>query len=576
MEKNHILNINGLKITYNPKNAPVHAVRGVDMVLDKDTDIGIMGESGCGKSSIALQILRLLDEKTAVEGLIVYNGIDLNQASEKEMNTIRWNRIAISFQNSLEVLNPVLNIQKQISEAIRWHFVLSEKQITEKVEELLGMVGLDLKWGEAFPHELSGGMRQKVLLAMALACDPEVLILDEPTTALDVKNKKEIIDLVLCLKKEKKFTLVTISHDIEVISRLSTKLYVMYSGYIVESGPTKAILEEPLHAYTRGFLNSSPLFFQYKDLWGIRSSLVNKDGPKDEGCPFAERCPQSASSCCCVPSLREVSPGRCVACHKGGIETLMQVRNVSKVYRSHAMTIQAVKHVDLEIKSGEVIALIGKSGSGKSTLAQLLVALETPESGEVMFCGEKICGTWATRMQRGVQIVMQDPISATNAHMTILDTVTEPLTVNHIGTKEDNKKNAMRLLKMVQLPCDEEFLMRRCSALSGGQRQRIAIARAIIMNPRVMIADEITSMLDPSTQANLMRELKEIQNCYGFTMLYITHDLYMARKVADRVFVMHEGEIVECGMASKIFDFPLNPVTRKLFSEFEHKNLVCD
>ncbi len=573
MERKCILSIDGLKITYDAKKAPVCAVRGVNLTLLENEDIGIMGESGCGKSTLAMQILRLLDDKASAEGRIVYNGKDLCRLTDRQMNAIRWDKIAISFQNALEVLNPVMTVGGQIAEAVKWHKKLTEKELSDKIGTLLDMVQLDRKWDKAYPHELSGGMRQKVLLAMALACEPEILILDEPTTALDVENKKNIIDLILRLKKEKGFSLITISHDVEVISRLSKRLYVMYGGYFVESGPTREVLEEPYHTYTRGFLNASPVFFQYKDLWGIRSRLENKDTIEDS-CPFAARCPQGTPECRPVPVMAEAGPGRFVACHKGGIETLMKVNGLRKTFKTHTDTVLAVNGVSVEIKSGEVIALIGKSGSGKSTLAQLMVALTAPETGEVLYRGDKVRGNWVTRMQQGVQIVMQDPISATNSHMRIADVVAEPLTINRIGTAAENRDKVVRLLEMVQLPYDDAFLNRKCAGLSGGQRQRLSIARALTMNPRVLIADEITSMLDPSTQANLMRELKDIQNRYGFTMIFITHDLYMARKVADRVFVMHEGKIVETGMASSIFDSPVSPVTRRLFDEFRCGNLL--
>ena len=253
MERKCILSIDGLKITYNAKKAPVCAVRGVNLTLLENEDIGIMGESGCGKSTLAMQILRLLDDKASAEGRIMYNGKDLCRLTDRQMNAIRWDKIAISFQNALEVLNPVMTVGNQIAEAVKWHKKLTEKELADKIGTLLDMVQLDRKWGKAYPHELSGGMRQKVLLAMALACEPEILILDEPTTALDVENKKNIIDLILRLKKEKGFSLITISHDVEVISRLSKRLYVMYGGYFVESGPTREVLEEPYHTYTRGF-----------------------------------------------------------------------------------------------------------------------------------------------------------------------------------------------------------------------------------------------------------------------------------------------------------------------------------
>ena len=569
MENKCILEIDNLKIKYCTPENEVNAVKKINMKVYQDIDVGIMGESGCGKSTMALQILRLLDKNAVSEGKIIFEGIDICNASEKEMNDIRWKKISISFQNALEVLNPVMKIKEQISEGIKKHNkYLSYEEIKDRVNNLLDIVNLENKWGDAFPHQLSGGMRQKVLLAMALSCNPKLLILDEPTTALDAENKKLIIELIKRLKKELKFTLIVISHDLEVISQLSEKVYVMYSGLFMESGFTKDVLEDPYHTYTKGFLNSSPALFKYKDLWGIRRKLKEKYINENNGCPFILRCPQSTDSCTLIPEMKLVGNNRMVACHKGGVETLLSAKELSKTYDQNKNKVAALKNVSLNIKSGEVIAVLGKSGSGKSTLAHLLVSLEDADSGNVIFHNSKISNDNMSRKLNGVQIVLQDPVSATSRHMSNFDVVAEPLVINKIYSEEVLEEKVKRVLELVQLPYDKNFLDRKCSTLSGGQRQRLAIARALAMRPKILIADEITSMLDPSTQANLIREIKDIQNQHGFTMIFITHDLHMARKISDRVCIMENGRLIETGTAATIFDYPKEEITKKLFSNF--------
>lgn len=566
---NQILQIENLKVDYQTSNAVVKAVKGVDLVVNSGVDVGIMGESGCGKSTIVLQILGLLKDNARAQGSIKFNNLEICNASEKELNKIRWREVAISFQNSLEVLNPVMKIKAQIEECIRVGAPdLSKPAAGKKINEILQMVQLETKFGEFYPHQLSGGMRQKVILAMALSCDPKVLILDEPTTALDVENKKQIIHLIKKLKEELDFTMIVISHDVEVISELSDFVYIMYDGYFIESGPTKDVLSDPNHTYSRGLLNASPALFKYKDLWGISSQLDRDFEYKEGSCPFIKRCPQASVKCYPVPMMKEIGNKRRVACHKGGIEILLTGKNLSKSYWQNKTEIRAVNNIDIEIKSGEILAILGKSGSGKSTLAQLLINLETKDSGEVSFYNHEVSQKQVTRILHGVQIVLQDPVSATNEHMTNYDVIAEPVRINKIFNESLLFEEVKRVLKLVQLPDQGDFMKRKCSELSGGQRQRLAIARALIMRPMLLIADEITSMLDPSTQANLLRELKEIQNKQGFSMALITHDLHMARKVSDRIFIMDSGRLIETATAATIFDYPKEDLSKKFFSNF--------
>ncbi|RKO67913.1 ABC transporter ATP-binding protein [Desulfofundulus salinus] len=561
----YLLEIKNLSIAYHAVHPPVKAVDGVSLQLRKGESLGIIGESGCGKSTLALGIMGLI-KQGIVEGEIIYKGQNLVGLPEKRLRNYRWKDMAMVFQNSLEVLNPVLSIGEQVGEPLRAHYNLSPLEIDQKVVKLLEMAGLEPEWRHYYPHQLSGGMRQRVLLAMALSCDPELLIVDEPTTSLDPASKNEVLQLLQKLQKKLGFAMILISHDLGAVKKLTSRVMTLYCGRVVELGITSEVLKNPMHCYTRGLLNSSPNFFRYKDLWGIGGEPPL--GGSMEGCAFYPRCCQGEESCSKTrPPLRYVALERMVACHKGGIETFLQAEGIRKKYVLKDREIEAVKGVSLEIKSGEVVALVGESGSGKSTLAHILAGVLPADAGQVFFKNKKVEGRWATKMLGGMQIIFQDPFSATSHRMKVLEVVREPLDIIKWGSKEEREEEAIKALQKVQLPVSREFLNRYCYALSGGQRQRLAIARALVTKPKLLIADEVTSMLDPSTQANLLRELRGLQNRHGFAMLYITHDLHLARKIADKVYVMYRGEIVETGVSFEIFENPEHVYTRRLLRE---------
>lgn len=557
MDMKSILEIKNLSVVYNSSGEEVRAVDKLSLEVKEGENLGIIGESGCGKSSFALSIMGLLKE-AKVTGEVLYKGKNLLQLKDKELKKYRWQNIAIVFQNSLDVLNPVLTVKKQIAEPVKTHYRLSGKEIDKKVTELLKMVGLDRKWEKSYPHQLSGGMRQRVLIAMALACDPEVLLIDEPTASLDKDSKEQIIKLLSNLKKKFNFTSIIISHDMEAIQKLTSRLITMYKGRFIEIGLTEEVIKEPRHCYTRGLLNSAPELFPYKDLWGIKGTQDSCISA--EGCAFYPRCPQSEESCQHMrPELEYVGVERMVACNRGGIQTFLKARNIKKTYKlENGENLQAVKGVNIKVRSGEIVALVGKSGSGKSTLAHVLVGVLTAENGQIEFMGKEVVDRWATKMIGGMQIVFQDPFSATSDRLSVMEVVKEPLNIIQWRDDDFRQQKVLNLLKKVQLPVRETFMKRACRNLSGGQRQRVAIARALITEPKLLIADEITSMLDPSIQANIIRQLKGLQNREGFSMLYITHNLNLARKVADKVYVMDEGKIIKDGIASEVFNSSQN------------------
>lgn len=556
-----VLEIKNLYVHYQQENT-IDAVHNVSFSVEKGESIGIIGESGSGKSTLALSIMGLLNNNVEIKGSIHYKGQNILKLTEKDLQSIRWGKIAIVFQNSLDVLNPVITVGYQLVEAIIRHTTLNKKGAIEKAKTLLSMVGLEDSWFDAYAHQLSGGMRQRVLIAMALSCDPEILIADEPTMALDSVTKEEIVELIKNLQKEKQFSLIVISHELPVIASLADRAMVMYLGNVMETGKTKNVLTNPMHPYTRGLIYSSPVLNPIRDMWGISGEVYIE---KENQCPFYSRCNQRIDDCLKNnPQLQNVSQSRKVSCIRGGIVTILKADKINKRYSIKNREINACSHCDVHIRSGEVVALIGETGSGKTSLAQILGGIITADEGQVMFEGREVAGNSETKKKNGIQIVFQDPLSATNEHFTIGKIVQEPLDIIKSGTKEERVEEVKLALSKVQLPYDDAFLNRKGHTLSGGQRQRVAIARALVMNPKLMIADEISSMLDPSNAANMLRLLKGLQNTQGFSMLYITHDIALAEKISDKVYVMKNGRIIEKGVASEVFSNPKENYTKML------------
>ncbi len=557
-----ILQVKDINVEYLNMSQEMKAVRNVEFTLCKGERMGIIGESGSGKSSLAMSIMGLLKGSAKVDGQVLYKGIDFNGMKEERIKSYRWKDIAMVFQNSEEILNPVLTVGEQIEEALKHHTSLDRKERRKKAENLMEMVGLSKENIYSYSHELSGGMRQKVLIAMALSCEPEILIVDEPTTALDAISKKEIIELLKGLHKCKSFSMIVISHELPVIMSLSSKLMVMYSGGVVEEGSTVEIIKSPMHSYTRGLVEASPTVNPFRDLWGIPGEISECTACQ---CPFYKRCNQRTEQCSKeCPKLKNVSLGRKVACLRGGIVTLLKAKNICKTYMGKKITVNACSACDLFVRSGETVVLIGQSGSGKTTLAQTLAGIIRPDSGSVEFEERLIELNTETAKKNGIQIVFQDPLSSTNELFNIEQVIREPLDILKIESKDQRREMVRKVLRDVQLPSSDDFLARKVYMLSGGQRQRIAIARSLILEPKLLIADEISSMLDPSTQANILRLLKGLQNEKGFALLYVTHDLALARKIADRAYVMYNGKIIESGAASEILNTPKENYTKEL------------
>jgi peptide/nickel transport system ATP-binding protein len=561
-----LLKINDLKCYYQNDISTVKAVDGVSFEINEGEILGIVGESGSGKTTIALGIMGILPENTTISGDIIYRDNVLSSLYCSGLDRFRWKDIAIVFQNGLEVLNPVMKLGTQVTEPMMKHLDISLDKARSKCADLFRTVNLDPKWMDTYPHQLSGGMRQRFLLAMALACDPKLLILDEVTSALDAFSRKEIRELLVELQKKNGYTMLMISHDITFVSSIASRVAVMYSGRVVETGPVKDIILSPLHPYTRGLIHSTPDIFVYKDLWGIPGDI--RAGTEFEGCPFFPRCTQKIKKCNeTPPALTQISGGREIACHRGGIARLLQAKYLTYSYLlPDGQYLKAVDNVDLEVKEGEVLAIVGQTGSGKSTLAHILANVIKPEQGEVSFLDGNVSEYNYGKRLNGIQIVFQDPFSSTSNRFTVLDAIKEPLDINKIGSKEDRLQMVKNALELVHLPDTDSFLSKYCGELSGGQRQRVALARAMVMEPKLLIADEVTSALDVSTSANVLRLLKGLQNRRGFAMIYISHDLSLTLKIADRIAVMNQGKIVEMGNSHDVMLSPSNEYTKRLVS----------
>lgn len=558
--QNSILRIENLNIVY--KREQVTAVKNVTISIKQGESVGLIGESGSGKSSLALAVMGLLNNHAEIDGGIWYKDVKLSGLKEHEMNKYRWKRISIIFQNSLDILNPVLTVGEQIAEVIRKHCEAGYAEAEEKAKALLAEVGIDSLWYKSYPHQLSGGMRQKVLIAMAMSCEPEVLLIDEPTMALDAVSKEEIVKLLIGLRDRKKYSLLVISHELSIVAAMTNRMLVMYRGNIVEEGLTGDILDNPMHPYTRGLIYSSPEINPYRDMWGIPEEIGHYNV---NYCMFFNRCNQRIDSCSKEnPKLEHISKDRRVACCRGGIVTLLSGKSINKNYKVKDKKIVACSSCEIDVKMGEVVALIGESGSGKTTIAEILAGIRKADSGKIFFENSMVYGNSETSKIGGIQIVFQDPLSATNEKLTVEEIVREPLDIIKYGTKDERMQAVRRELRNVQLPNDDLFLRRHGFSLSGGQRQRVAIARALVMKPKLMIADEISAMLDPSTAANILRLLKGLQVMEGFAMIYISHDLAIVQKIADKIYIMHKGEIVEQGPARQVLSFPKVEYTKKL------------
>lgn len=562
------LSVRGLHVHFPSPAGLVRAVDGVSFDLEAGEALAIVGETGSGKTSIARALLGLHPSE-CVRGSIRLAGEELMGRAESEWRCVRWRRIALAVQSAGTAFDPVHRIGDQIVEPMREHLRLPEAKARARADQLAAQVGLEPAHLRAYPHQLSGGQKQRALLAMALSCRPDVLIVDEPTSAQDVLARADVIDLLRRLRAETGLSLLVISHDLAAVSHLAERVAVLYAGKFVEAGGSGDVLETPRHPYAWGLLNAYPNMTTTRDLRGIRGQMPDPTR-MPSGCRFHPRCTQTVERC------REVEPplvemgGRLIACHLGGMQTMLAARDLSKAFSLNgprSPKVQAVCRVSLDVYEGEVVAVVGQTGSGKTTLARLLVGLIESDGGRVEFEGQDLSamnGEALKRRRQRIQLIAQDPFEALSPRLTLAEIAREPLDVQGLGTPAEREAKVWEAIAAVGLPTSADFLARRTHELSGGQLQRIAIARALVLDPKLIVADEPVSMLDASEQAKVINLLKDLQNARGMGLLLVSHDLALVRKVADRIVVLQQGEVVESGPAHRVISHPQHEHTRTL------------
>ncbi|MEE2731928.1 MAG: ABC transporter ATP-binding protein [Pseudomonadota bacterium] len=527
MSETPALKIESLSISFQQGSKETHAVRDVSLELKQGEMFALVGESGSGKSVTAMAITQLLPRSVTHynSGRILYQSQDLLKLSQEQIRTIRGNKIAMIFQEPLTALNPLHTVQKQIGEILKIHRNLTGKHTVARILELLTLVGIpdpETKL-KSYPHQLSGGQRQRVMIAMALANEPDLLIADEPTTALDVTIQKQVLNLLKELQQKLKMTVLLITHDLGIVKRYAHRVGVMTKGQLVEVNTTEQLFNAPQHEYTKSLLAAEP------------SGLPVP--PDDSADPIMK-----------VQSLRVWFPIK---------------RGVFKHTVGH---VKAVDDISFTIKKGHTLGIVGESGSGKTTLVQALLRL-IESNGSIEFDGQELefLNSQQVRpLRKKMQIVFQDPFSSLSPRMSIGEIVAEGLNIHHIGTQDEREAKVIKALEEVGL--DPEMRHRFPHEFSGGQRQRIAIARALILEPELIVLDEPTSALDRSIQSQLMDLLRQLQQKHGFSYLFISHDLKVVKTIAHDVLVLKQGKALECGPADAVFSAPQHDYTRELIS----------
>jgi ABC-type microcin C transport system duplicated ATPase subunit YejF len=521
-----VLDIRNVKVTFSTLDGVVEAVKGINLHVDAGETVAIVGESGSGKSQLMMAAMGLLASNGRSEGIADYRGTNLLALRKSELNTIRGRKITMIFQEPMTSLDPLYTIGDQLMEPIMHHQKIGASEARARAIEMLKLVRIpdpERRMG-AFPHELSGGQRQRVMIAMALANDPDLLIADEPTTALDVTIQAEILDLMAGLQKRLGMGMVFITHDLNIVKRIAHRVYVMRRGEVVEEGETADIFAHHKHPYTRDLLDAEP---------SGRKSPV----------------PSSAQRILDGTDIR-------VTFKIGG-----------GLLAGEPILLRAVDRVSVSLRKGQTIGIVGESGSGKSTLARALLRL-LPSEGAIMFEGKNIAGLSREQMRplrRELQIVLQDPFGSLSPRMTAGQIVTEGLLVHEPSiSRRERDIRAARALEEVQL--DPSLRNRYPHEFSGGQRQRIAIARAIILKPRVVVLDEPTSALDRQVQKQIVELLRDLQQANDLSYLFISHDLAVVRAMADHIMVMKDGRLVEQGSPDEVMDNPREDYTRRLMA----------
>ncbi len=526
-----LLDIDHLRVTY-PQSQSAPAVDGVSLTLNAGDRIGLVGESGCGKSTIGRAVMRLLPQGSQIEGHIQFQDRSVLELSDQEMRHFRGEGVALIFQDPMTRLNPLMTIEAHCLETLKAHRSLSRKDAKHKAFETLAAVNIPAERGQQYPHEFSGGMRQRVAIALALLLDPKVIVADEPTTSLDVTVAAEILTELTRLCSERQMGLLLISHDLALVSEYCDRIAVMYQGKMVETGPSAQLLAQPQHEYTQSLLQAA---------LDLQAGGHQVREPVEQQ-PLLQ-----------IKELKQhftLAPGL-----------------IGRFLSGPPAVIKAVDDIDLNIYDGEILGLVGESGCGKSTLSRTILQLMRPTAGSVTFENINLTNLRDFQLRayrREIQMIFQDPLACLNPLMPVGQGIAEPLLIHQLATTETAPTKVKAMLKRVGLTPPEDYEMRYPGDLSGGQQQRVAIARALITHPKLVICDEPVSMLDASIQTQVLELMLELKEEFELTYLFITHDLSVARFFCDRIAVMNQGKIVEIGATEKIFREPEHPYTRTL------------
>ena len=545
---NPLISVQNLHVSFRmSKTETVEAVRGVSFDIPANSTVALVGESGSGKSVSAMSIVRLLPENAILgaSSKVLYQGRDLLHASQEEMRGLRGKDMSVVFQEPMSSLNPVFSVGEQIAEVLRIHMRLSSKQALARALELMNEVGIpDAKQRlKSYPHELSGGQQQRVMIAMAIACEPKLLIADEPTTALDVTVQRQIMDLLAGLQQRQKMSILFISHDLGLVGEIASEVVVMRNGEVREAGAVQRIFSAPSDPYTQALLACRPRLDTRPRRLPVIDDIMNGRA--------------------LVTEQRVAAPL--------GAAALIEVKGLHKDYQLKAglfkrSVFSAVKHADFSLHKGRTLGVVGESGSGKTTLGMMLTRLTDATEGSILFEGQDLAQLSAAQMRvyrSRIQIIFQNPYASLNPRFTVGQILAEPMRIHGIGKDEDERARlALALLEKVGLR--REDFGKYPHEFSGGQRQRIAIARCLTMKPEIIVCDESVSALDVSVQATVLNLLLDLQEEFGLTYLFISHDLAVVKYMADEILVMSQGEIVERGEAEEIYARPQHPYTQQL------------
>ena len=547
-----MLQVRNLTVKFLSEKDENEVVKKISFNLKENKILGIVGESGSGKSVTSLAVLGLLPKNTIQEGTIFFDEKNLLTISDKEFQQIRGNKIAMIFQEPMSSLNPTLTCGSQVAEVLKQHTGLNKKEIYQEVISLFQKVKLPLpdRIFNSYPHQISGGQKQRVMIAIAIACKPDLLIADEPTTALDVTVQKEIILLLKELQKENKMSILLISHDLSLVSEIADNVIILFKGKIVENGITTDIFHSPQHNYTKGLINSKPNLNQrLKKLPTVEDFIKNKISTD-------------------VYTKKERD-----AYHRKiyELEPLLEIVDLKKYFNTSVgftkkSFIKAVDAISFKLYEGETLGLVGESGCGKTTLGRAIMQLEKITSGKIFYKGRDITHLSKTALQnlrKEIQIIFQDPFSSLNPRISIGNAILEPMNVHGVLSNDKERKTyVIELLKKVGL--EEEHFNKYPHEFSGGQRQRIGIARAIALKPKIIICDESVSALDVSVQAQVLNLLNELKSTFNFSYIFISHDLSVVKYMSDQLVVMNKGKIEEIDDADTIYKTPTSEYTKNL------------